>query len=84
MSRFSVKFLVRVNCHLCDDARPIVDDEVGRAGGIVVEVDVDSDDVLVRDYGMRIPVVLAPDGSVLDEGLIDRKRLRKALRVLRN
>ena len=84
MSGFRVEFLVRDNCHLCEDARPIVVSEVGRAGGSVIDVDVDSDDSLLRDYGMRIPVVRGPDGTVLDEGLIDRKRLRRALRNVEN
>jgi len=48
----------------------------------MVETDIDEDDRLTRDYGMRIPVVLGSDGTVLDEGIIDGKRLRTALRSL--
>jgi len=54
--------------------------EIGRAGGSVVETDIEGDDQLTSDYGMRIPVVLGPDGTVLDEGIINGKRLRAALR----
>lgn len=82
LSHFVVVFLTRSGCHLCDDARPIVVREIGRAGGSMVETDIDEDDRLTRDYGMRIPVVLGSDGTVLDEGIIDGKRLRTALRSL--
>jgi hypothetical protein len=48
----------------------------------VEEVDVDSDDLMMRDYGMRIPVVLGDGDRVFAEGLIDQKKLRRALRTL--
>jgi hypothetical protein len=36
-------------------------------GGVVAEIDIDQDDALVRDYGLRIPVVRL-DGVVIAEG----------------
>lgn len=36
-------------------------------GGDVTEIDIESDDALVRDYGLRIPVVRL-DGVVIAEG----------------
>jgi len=53
---------------------------VERAHGVVVEVDIESEDHLVRVYGMRIPVLLAPDGEVVAEGVIDARSLRRDLR----
>jgi hypothetical protein len=51
------------------------------AGAAVVELNVDTDDELLASYGLRIPVVLAPGGSVLAEGIInDRKALVVAIR----
>ena len=50
---------------------------------MVEEVDIDSDDGLVSFYGMRIPVLLGPNGEVLAEGLInDPKSLRTRLTKL--
>ncbi len=43
------------------------------------EVDIDGDDVLVRDYGVRIPVVEL-DGVELFEISVDPTALRAAVR----
>ena len=82
MKYFAVRFLTRSGCHLCDQARPLVEKAVRSAGGVVEEIDIDSDDVLTRDYGVRVPVVLGPGDVVLAEGVIEAKSLRRALRRL--
>ncbi len=83
LSSFSVRFLTRPGCHLCDDARPIVEWAVRKAGVDLEEIDVDGDDPLLSLYGMRIPVVLGPEDEVIAEGVIvDRKALRKAISSL--
>jgi len=83
LSSFSIRFLTRPGCHLCDDARPIVEWAVKTADVGLEEVDVDGDDPLLSLYGMRIPVVLGPDDEVIAEGVIvDRKALRKAISSL--
>ncbi len=51
-------------------------------GGTLEEIDVDGDDALTRDYGIRIPVLLGPGDVVLAEGRIEAKSLRRALRKL--
>lgn len=62
----TITLLGRSGCHLCDDA-----DALLRAAGHEVEwVDIDGDDALVVEYGLRIPVLLDPSGRVLAEGLI--------------
>ncbi len=75
-----VKFLTRVGCHLCDDARPLVRAVAARHHLEVVEVDIDGSDSLVRDYGLRVPVVIGPGDEVIAEGEIDPKALSRALR----
>ena len=83
MSSFFVRFLTRPGCHLCDDARPIVEWAVRKADVGLEEIDVDGDDPLLSLYGMRIPVVLGPDDEVIAEGVIvDHKALRKAISSL--
>ncbi|HEU4915800.1 MAG TPA: glutaredoxin family protein [Acidimicrobiia bacterium] len=83
MKYFVVKFLTRSGCHLCDEARPLVKREVIRRGGSLVEVDIDTDDVLTRDFGLRVPVLLGPGDVVLAEGVIEAGSLRRALRRMR-
>jgi thiol-disulfide isomerase/thioredoxin len=75
-----MKFLTRDGCHLCDEARPVVQRVARRLRVDVVEVDIDSDDDLTARYGLRIPVVLGDAGQVLGEGLIDARELRRAMR----
>ena len=47
----------RVGCHLCDAARDVLLGERSRTPFELVEVDVAGDDLLEREYGIRIPVV---------------------------
>ena len=49
-------------------------------GFAMEEIDVDEDNYLLAKYGLRIPVILAPDDAVLAEGVIDdRRHLRRAM-----
>ncbi len=65
-------------CHLCDDARGVV--QAARADGHfeLREVDVSLDPALHRRYGVRIPVV-AVDGDEVFEHFVDPARLRDLL-----
>jgi glutathione S-transferase len=65
-------------CHLCEEARVIV--ERARAGREVdlVEVDVSLDPALHHRYGERIPV-LAIDGEELFELFVDGDALERRL-----
>ncbi|MGA8040052.1 MAG: glutaredoxin family protein [Acidimicrobiia bacterium] len=81
MSHSVVKFLTRPGCHLCDVARPLVEREVARRSLDLEEIDIDQDDHLVAEYGLRIPVVLW-GGQVLAEGEIGRRSLRRGLKRL--
>lgn len=57
----------RPDCHLCDEAKAMLEPMVLRAGDVeMIEVDIDRDDVLLREYLERIPVVEL-DGRVISE-----------------
>jgi hypothetical protein len=45
----------RDGCHLCDEARVLLDEMLGSDG--YARVDIDTDDDLVLRYGFRIPVI---------------------------
>ena len=64
----------RPGCHLCDDARTVLQ----RIGHPFEEVDIDSDDELLRRYLERIPVV-ALDGRDLSDFFVDEADLRARL-----
>jgi hypothetical protein len=77
----SLKFLTRSGCHLCDEARPLIKEEVARIHGVVEEIDIDKRENArwARDYGLRIPVLLGPGEVVIGEGVMARGALRNAL-----
>jgi len=64
----------RPGCHLCDDARLVLE----RIGEPFDEIDIESDDDLLRRYLERIPVV-ALDGVELYDFIIDEQDLRSRL-----
>jgi glutaredoxin len=67
-------FYTRPGCHLCDEARLVLE----RVGHPFEEVDIDSDDSLLRRYLERIPVV-ALDGDELFDFFVDEDALRSRL-----
>jgi glutaredoxin len=64
----------RPGCHLCDDARAVLQ----RVGHPFEEVDIESDDALMRRYLERIPVV-ALGGEELYDFVVDEADLRGRL-----
>ena len=73
-----VELLTRAGCHLCDDARRLVERVAGEAGVPWGERDVDGDAGLRAEYGDLVPVVLV-DGRELGYWRIEEARLRHAL-----
>ena len=74
-----VTLLTRHGCHLCDDARLVVERVAAEEGAGWDERDVDADPELVAAYGDRVPVVLV-DGTEHGYWRVEEKRLRRALR----
>jgi glutaredoxin len=74
----TVVLYARDGCHLCDEARRVIEDVRRAAAFDFTEVDIETDDALVRDYGIRIPVV-AVDGEELFEISVDPAALRAAV-----
>jgi glutaredoxin len=64
----------RPGCHLCDDARAVLE----RIGHPFEEIDIDADDELLARYLERIPVV-ALDGAELYDLFVDEADLRTRL-----
>ena len=64
----------RPGCHLCDDARVVIE----RVGAPYREIDITTDDALHAAYLERIPVVVL-DGIELFEYFVDEGVLRERL-----
>jgi glutaredoxin len=74
----NVELLSRTGCHLCDDARRLVERVASEAGVGWTEIDVDADPALRAEFGDLVPVVRV-DGKELGYWRIDEGRLRRAL-----
>jgi glutaredoxin len=66
------------DCHLCDDAREVLERVRADVGFALVERDITDDDALHRAYLERIPVV-AIDGEEAFEHFVDEDELRRRL-----
>jgi hypothetical protein len=73
-----VRLLSKPGCHLCDDARAIVEAVCADLGEAYEEVDISADPQLMRQYGEEIPVTFV-DGRQHDFWRVDAGRLRAAL-----
>jgi len=68
----------RPGCHLCDDARQVIETVCAELGERYTEVDITTSPELQREYGEQIPVTLV-DGRRHDFWRVDPDRLRAAL-----
>jgi glutaredoxin len=72
----------RPECHLCDEAREVLQALAAELGGIELrEVDIEDDHELFAAYLERIPVIEV-DGEIVDELGIDRRELRRRLHTV--
>ena len=82
MSSHRVRLYARPDCHLCDEARAGL--ESLRSEGLefeLEEVDIDSDDELLRRFLERIPVVEL-NGEIVSELWLDPDEIRARLGTL--
>lgn len=68
----------RPGCHLCEEARAVVERVCADLGESFVEVDIDSDEELFDRFAEEIPVTFV-DGRQHDFWRVDEARLRAAL-----
>jgi glutaredoxin len=68
----------RPGCHLCDDARVVIEKVCAELGTSYDEIDIDSDPELLRRFGEEIPVTFV-DGRQHDFWRVSESRLRAAL-----
>jgi glutaredoxin len=68
----------RPGCHLCDEARAVLERIRAELPFVLVERDIERDDALFKAYLERIPVV-ALDGEELFDFFVDEAELRRRL-----
>ena len=68
----------RPACHLCDEARRVIEKVCAELATSYDEIDIDSDPELLRRFGEEIPVTFV-DGRQHDFWRVDESRLRAAL-----
>lgn len=68
----------RPGCHLCDDARALLERVRAESPFALVERDIERDEALLRAYLERIPVI-ALDGEELFDFFVDEAELRRRL-----
>ena len=66
----------RPGCHLCDVARETILSQRERLGFEFTEVDIEADEELELEYGIRIPVVEL-DGEEAFEVTVDAEQLAR-------
>lgn len=78
MTSSRITLYTRPGCHLCDDARAVVERVCADLGESFQEVDITTDDDLEDRFGEDIPVTFV-DGRQHDFWRVDETRLRAAL-----
>jgi hypothetical protein len=61
-------FYTRPACHLCEAALPHARRAARLLGHRLTVIDIDSDDDLVVEYGLRVPVLTTSGGRLIAEG----------------
>lgn len=77
-----VTFYTKAGCHLCEDARDLLEEIAEGTEYMLTEVDIRSDLEVFERYRYRIPVILI-NGEILLEGRIDALELAQAFRRAR-
>ena len=77
-SETRVRLYSKPGCHLCDDARAVVERVCADLGTSYDEVDITTSPELMNAYADQIPVTFV-DGRQHDFWRVDETRLRRAL-----
>jgi glutaredoxin len=73
-----VTFYTKAGCHLCEDARALLDDIATQVPYELTEIDIRGDLAIFEQYRYRIPVIVI-DETILIEGRIEYSELASAL-----
>ena len=74
-----VELITKENCPLCETGAETLQRATSKLKIDVREIDIYDDDDIYDEYSTRVPVVRAPNGSVIDEGKLSQAKLTPAL-----
>jgi glutaredoxin len=77
--RLYVELITKQDCPLCESGAKTLKRATSKLGIAVREIDIFDDDDIYDEYSTRVPVVRAPNGSVIDEGKLSQAKLTPAL-----
>jgi glutaredoxin len=72
-----VTFYTKAGCHLCDDARDMLDEIATQTAYELTEIDIRRDTELFERYRYRIPVIMLNE-TIAAEGRVDYNELTHA------
>ena len=75
-----VIFYTKAGCHLCEEARDMLDDIAAQVVYDLTEIDIRSNPDLFEEYRYRIPVVIVNNEKIL-EGRIEYRDLAQAFQL---
>ncbi len=75
-----VIFYTKAGCHLCEEARDMLEDIAALTTYELTEIDIRSDPAIFEKYRYRIPVITINDDTTI-EGRIEFQDLAKAFHL---
>ncbi len=66
----TVTFYTKAGCHLCDDARQMLEDVATEIAYNLTEVDIRSDTALFEQYRYRIPVIIVDETHIVEGRIV--------------
>lgn len=75
-----VTFYTKAGCHLCEEARDMLEDIAAMTQYELTEIDIRSDANIFEQYRYRIPVIII-DSDTIVEGRIEFRDLAKAFHL---
>ena len=74
-----VTFYTKAGCHLCEEARDLLEEIAEDTEYVLTEIDIRGDAAIFDLYRYRIPVIVINEKTLL-EGRIEAEELARALR----
>lgn len=75
-----VTFYTKAGCHLCEEARDMLEDIAALTSFELTEIDIRKDPHIFEQYRYRIPVIIIDQDTIV-EGRIEFRDLAKAFHL---
>ena len=75
-----VTFYTKAGCHLCEEARDMLEDIAALTSFELTEIDIRKDPRIFEQYRYRIPVIIIDQDTIV-EGRIEFRDLAKAFHL---